>query len=265
MFLTNAILPAVFAPVASKIVRPQPKTSSNSFGPWVPGRSQELVSRAQAQAREAAALQAEANKPINLYPWASSENSANHIHFFLTKPAEFVSAVKATYNAQATPQLKKAYAADIAKFLNELNAVNNTLYIQKLNEAGLGWQGYLATYIDPTLVDFYYVNYLNQKPDEFLKTHLANIQKLPPEAQGPAIEQLRRLVSDHMPDGWFDKVSSDNQMKYLELIEPEALEEITVAQANVAANQQATKFMGVAILGVFGFYLVSKMFEGKRR
>lgn len=249
----GGLITSTIAPTVETVYRaPVAKTyqSSEFFEPIA---TPESIRQAESAAIEAA-------KPMNKFPWASSPDAAAHIDFFLLQPSKFIDTVMGVYNSQSTPAIKANYAKTVAGFLNELNIVNNPLYIQKLNEAGLGRIAQL-TMIDPGLVPFYYISSLNQDINGFLSVHLKNIESLPEDGRNKAIDFFRNIVETNMPDGWLEKASKANQVKYLQVMEPEKVEEMQIARAGLAANQQATKFMGFAILGVFVLWGGSKLLE----
>jgi len=239
--------------IRSAPTQPAPTaTATTPRSVWFPRQVQEVI-------------KAKTPTPSELYPWASTPDAAGHIHYFLTNPTNFVNDVLKAYNAQTTAELKANYAAAISNWMMELNAVDSALLHQKFAEIDTHKLGQFAGFIWPAINNYFYVLWGQRDMNGFLNAHLTNIAKLPPENQTTAAEHLKELWSAHFPnfpEGY--ELTKENAVKYLELIEPEQFEEIKVAQAALNAKQTMTKFMGIAILGVFGLFFAQKLLEGKR-
>ncbi len=200
--------------------------------------------------------------PIEIYPWASSPNAAAHIHFFLLDPQGFANAVQANYNALSTQEERAAYAADIGGFLTELNNVNSPLLHEKFSLMSTNSLGFMTT-LWPPITNWFWVTWASRDMNGFLTAHLGNISAVPPEQWPAHAIQLQTLWDVHFPDFDFRTLSKETAVKWLQIVEPEKYEELKIAQAGLDAKQQMTKFMGFAILGVFGLWGVGKLMEGR--
>jgi len=185
------------------------------------------------------------------YPWADSENSAIHNDRFLTNPKAYGSAVKGAYNSMPDQASKNSYAKSIASFFVDLNTQAPEVMVNKFKMMNLADQGFISSFIWPASQNWFYINYFTKDLNGFLKSHLTNLKTIPWEGREPTANHIKELITTHLGKEFLEKASAENQQLWFETIEPEALAELQIAQANVIKKQELTKVLGFGALGVF--------------
>lgn len=198
-----------------------------------------------ASAQSAASAAAQKRWWKNLYPFMDSLNGAQHIDYFLSNPQDFVNAVLDTYDDLPVIQ-QSSYAADIMRFMQQLNAHDTALLHLKLDQVSVGPLGDFAVKIWPEIGDYFWLRWANEDVNAFLAEHLKNLANIPVAQRQPHIDYFKNWIKQTNATQLINSAAPELREQFVQVME---LQPGTSAAAMDSAGGGKALLVGGLLLG----------------
>ena len=194
-----------------------------------------------------------------LYPKIESLNEGRHVEYFYNNPNQFIIDVHSAWSGLTTHEQKTDYLATIHNWILKNVDPNDYQYI--FPKAAWNWVWWFILNVTPEHGEYGNSIYIQNDITGYIRDATKANQLITDETvKEEHRESTKTLLNKYAPAGFLDTLPEDLKRNFITTFFPGELAEIATAQVGKIS---ASKFIGLGIIGVFGFYLISRI--GRRR
>lgn len=193
------------------------------------------------------------------YPKIDSLAEGQHVDYFYSNPSQFIIDVHKAWSDLTTHEQKTGYLATIHNWI--LKNVDPNDYQYLFPKAAWNWVWWFICNVTPEHWEYGNSIYIHNDITGYIKDATQANQLITDETvKEEHRETTKTLLNKYAPAGFLDTLPEDLKRNFITTFFPGELAEIATAQVGKIS---ASKFIGLGIIGIFGFYLISRI--GRRR